>query len=260
MNLGELKRLKEREKELLGSLEKLKKKEAHEVSGLKDEVKRIEDELEEVTRKLRVLESVGSAEPNTFVKFWRFLQKDTWQAWIVSLILLIVLIRFIFFPVLSFVTGSGLPLVVIESCSMYHGESFDKWWTNNADWYEEKRITKEEFESFSFKNGLNKGDIIFVWGHGAPDIGNVIIFNPNSGSSAPHPIIHRVIAENPYETKGDHNSQQLNSGNNIQGIDETNISSEQIVGRSVFRIPLLGWVKLVFFEPFRDAGERGFCK
>ena len=53
-------------------------------------------------------------------KFWAFLQEDSWQSWVVSLILIIIIIKFVFFPLLSFVTGTTLPLVVVESCSMYH--------------------------------------------------------------------------------------------------------------------------------------------
>lgn len=198
---------------------------------------------------------------NIFVRFWKFLQEDSWQSWLVSLVLLVVLIRFIFFPLLGFVTGSSLPLVVIESCSMYHAEGFDDWWAGHSDWYVERGITKEQFEKFSFSNGLNKGDIIFVWGRSSYNIGDVIIFAPNSGSSAPHPIIHRIVGDDPYETKGDHNFGQLIGGNpaNYQNIDETNISPNQIIGKSVFRIPLLGWIKLVFFEPLKAPGERGLC-
>ncbi|MFH1801841.1 MAG: hypothetical protein ABH864_00135 [archaeon] len=199
---------------------------------------------------------------NPVVRFWKFLQKDTWQSWAVSLILLVVLIRFVFFPVLSFATGSGLPLVVIESCSMYHETSnFDTWWNDHSEWYETHGIKKPDFREFSFRNGLNKGDIIIVWGHSDYGVGDVIIFEPNSDSTAPHPIIHRIVGEDPYETKGDHNLGQLTTENplNSQNIDETNISEAQIVGKSVFRIPYLGWIKLIFFEPFRGAGDRGFC-
>ena len=73
---------------------------------------------------------------NQIGKFWAFLKKDTWQSWLVSLILIIIIIKFIFFPGLSFLTSSPLPLVVVESCSMYHESSFDSWWNSNAAYYE----------------------------------------------------------------------------------------------------------------------------
>ena len=113
-------------------------------------------------------------------KFWHFLKQDTWLSWFVSLVLIIVFIKFIFFPVLSLITGASLPLVVVESCSMYHESSFDPWWESNAKWYQSQGISKSDFESFPFKNGLNKGDIIFVWCRSSPDLGDIIIFNARS--------------------------------------------------------------------------------
>jgi signal peptidase I len=168
------------------------------------------------------------------------------------LILIIVIIKFIFFPLLSLATGTSLPLVVVESCSMYHESGFDSWWGQNAAYYESKNINESEFSSFSLKNGLNKGDIIIVNGAKNPEIGDIIIFNANSDSKALHPIIHRVISENPLGTKGDHNFDQLAPGNNVQNIDERNIKQEQVVGKAVFKIPYLGWLKLIFFS-------RGSC-
>jgi len=129
-------------------------------------------------------------------------------------------------------------------------------------WYEPRDITRSEFLSFPFKNGLNKGDIIFVWGRGNYNIGDVIIFEPNPESTAKHPIIHRIISENPTGTKGDHNKGQLTLSDlsNPQNIDETNIPKERIIGKATFKIPLLGWIKLIFFEPFRSPSTRGLCK
>jgi len=192
-------------------------------------------------------------------KSWDFLKEDSWHSMIVTLVLLVVLIKFIFFPLLSFVTGSPLPLVVIESCSLYHEADFEGWWGSNAAWYESKGITKEGFLDFPYRNGLNKGDIIFVWGRGEYNIGDIIIFEPNPESTAQHPIIHRIVSENPFGTKGDHNVEQLMANNNEQHLDETNISDDQVNGKAVFRVPALGWVKLVFFEFSRSPGERGFC-
>ena len=146
---------------------------------------------------------------NVARKLMDFLKEDSWQSWIVSLILLVILIRFVFFPLLSLVTNGPLPLVVIESCSMYHEYDLKEWWSLNEDWYSSKNITEKKFESFSFKNGLNKGDVIFVWSRSEPELGDVVIFEPNPEASAQHPIIHRIISTAPYATKGDHNFQQL---------------------------------------------------
>jgi len=192
-------------------------------------------------------------------RIWNFLKEDSWQSWIVSLVLVIIFIRFIFFPTLSLFTGSSLPLVIVESCSMYHESGFEDWWQRNGVWYEARGISKDDFESFSSKNGLNKGDILLLIGRGSYKKGDIIVFVPNSESAAIHPLIHRLIDEEPYGTKGDHNSDQLKIGNNPSKTDETNIPKGSIIGKTALRIPLLGWIKLVFFEPFRASGERGFC-
>jgi signal peptidase I len=190
-------------------------------------------------------------------RFWEFLKEDSWQSWLVSLVLIIVIIKFIFFPVMSAITGTALPLVVVESCSMYHESNFDSWWSQNAAWYESKNISKVDFEQFTMHNGLNKGDILLVTRAKQPKEGDIIIYNANAN----HPLIHRVISLEPLQTKGDHNTAQLVPGNNKFNLDETNISSSQLVGKASLKvIPLLGWVKLIWFEPSKPANERGFCR
>jgi signal peptidase I len=183
-----------------------------------------------------------------FRKFWQFLKEDSWQSWFVSLIITFVAIKFILFPLLSFALGTSLPLVVVESCSMYHSTSnFNQWWDQNAVWYSSKNISRTTFDSFPFQGGLNKGDIILVSGRVTPRTGNVIIFKANYV----HPIIHRVVGNAPLQTKGDNNLGQL--------AEEQSIGQDQVVGTAVARLPGLGWLKLIFFEGFKPKEERGFC-
>ena len=191
--------------------------------------------------------------------FWGYLKKDTWDSWIVSMLLIVVVIKFVFFPLLTLATGSPLPLVVVESCSMYHETNFDDWWSKNAQWYQNKGISKEEFKEYNMKNGLNKGDIILVTKPDEYEKGDIIIFLPNPESTAVNPIIHRIISENPISTKGDHNTLQFTKNNNIKKLDETDISKERILGKSTLRIPYVGWAKLIWFELSRPEQERGFC-
>ena len=179
--------------------------------------------------------------------FWRFLHEDTWQAWSASCILIILSIKLALFPLLAALTGSPLPLVVVESCSMHHGGQFEAWWNANGPWYETRNITKETFAKFPFKNGITKGDIIFVISAQKVEQGDAIIFT----APTKYPVIHRIIVEQPLQTKGDNNPDQLSF--------EQNITEEQKRGKAVFKIPLLGWVKLIFFEPLRPRNERGFC-
>jgi hypothetical protein len=60
---------------------------------------------------------------------------------------------------------------------------------------------------------------------------------------------------------GDNNNGILTPGNNMYGVDERSINSNQLIGRAVFRIaPGLGWIKLIFYESSKPASEKGFCR
>lgn len=185
---------------------------------------------------------------NALQKFWEFLKKDSFASWIVSLILIFIIIKFILFPVISLISGTSLPLVIVESCSMHHNANFDSWWNQNGAWYEKINLSKSEFSEFTMKNGFTKGDVILVSSPKRIKQGDIIIFTAGTR----YPIIHRIISENPLETKGDNNLEQL--------IIEKNISKEVVLGKAVGKIPFVGWVKLIFFEPFKKKGDRGFCQ
>jgi len=196
---------------------------------------------------------------NPILKFLNFVWNgESFLSWITFILLAFIIIKFVLFPLMSFATGTPLPLVIVESCSMYHGENFDNWWENNRAWYEENNISKEQFENFPLKNGFQKGDIFLVLGEEEPEVGEVIIF---FSGKAQRPIIHRVIDLKPTETKGDNNDKQFTKSNNPEEIDETLIVNNQLLGRATgIRIPYAGWAKLIFFEPLRSESERGFCK
>lgn len=177
-----------------------------------------------------------------------YLKKDSWDSWFVCLILIVVGIKLLFFPALSALTNTQLPIVIVESCSMYHGDNFNSWWEKNPNLYSEYQINKTDFSNFNFRNGINKGDIIFLWGRGEYKKGDTIIFNAETA----HPIIHRIISKEVISTKGDNNDKQISF--------EKNIKLDSIIGKAVFRIPYAGWIKLIFFEPLRPENERGLCK
>lgn len=184
-------------------------------------------------------------------KFWKFLRKDSFASFVVTLILAFIIIKFIFFPTLSFITGTDLPLVIVESCSMYHHEAgFEKTFTSPI--YKGLGITLDNTTNWPFQNGFSKGDVIFVVGSDNIEVGDVMIFNAGTR----YPLIHRVVSSGEtYSTKGDNyktNSDQL--------IFEKGIEKEQIVGEALLKVPLIGWLKLIFFEFNRPASERGFCK
>jgi len=195
-------------------------------------------------------------------KFWFLLWKDdSWKGWIFSIVVLFLFIKLIFFPVLNLVTGTSLPLAIVESCSMYHdGNLFsnvDSWWDRHDGKYDDFTINQLDFQDFSFKRGFNKGDILFIVGTAPEKLeeGDVIIFQGNQRN----PIIHRIVdikennGERTFSTIGDNNNGQLSI--------EKKIHEDQIIGRAVFRLaPYLGWGKLIFFEPLRPSSERGLCK
>ncbi|VVB80417.1 Uncharacterised protein [uncultured archaeon] len=184
----------------------------------------------------------------SFGKFWAFLKEDSWPSFFVSLILILIFIKLIFFPALTFLTGSALPVVIVESCSMYHSQSLENIMQDKI--YSDYGLSFQNTSDWVLKNGFSKGDIIFVLGPQNVKVGDVIIYNAGQRN----PIIHRVIniSNGVYTTKGDHNQGFLPF--------EKSIVSDQIVGKAVFRIPLLGWVKLIFFDWRNPADQRGFCK
>lgn len=209
------------------------------------------DEKKQIEKEFKV-----KREPKTSIgKAWNWVwHSDSGWSWLVALLLAFIIVKFVFFPILSLAFGTSLPLVVIESGSMSHPQgsflgntfdtksAFDEWWVEKSNWYLEHNINNDLASEWPFKGGMEKGDIILVTGHGRLGVGDVIIFNADTV----HPIIHRVIkieeinSERVYSTKGDNNSDQLFS--------EKSIPENAVIGRAIFRIPKLGWIKLIFVE------------
>jgi len=91
--------------------------------------------------------------------------------------------------------------------------------------------------SESMVPNLQKGDLIIVEGAGFYNVGEIVIY------SAPvykYPIIHRIIElrEGGVITKGDNNASP----------DPWVTPQSSIHGKTVLRIPLLGWVKVLAYE------------
>lgn len=197
---------------------------------------------------------------NFWAKLWHFLwYEDSVLSWIVNIILAFLIIKFIVYPGLGLVLGTSYPIVAVVSESMEHNANFDSWWeksvccTKSCDlkskassYYPNNKISVDQFKDFPLKNGFNKGDIIVLSRAENLKAGDVIVFQ----TSRPDPVIHRIIKirevnnQKIYETKGDNNCDQIR----IEGLDETNIKQEQIIGKGVIKIPWLGWVKISFVE------------
>src|SRR3989344_1354401 len=175
-------------------------------------------------------------------KAWNFFWHDeSITSWALNVVVAFLLIRFIFYPVLGIVLGTSFPIVAVVSESMEHGL------------YEGQGISKEQFESFRFKNGFDKGDVIVLWRADRENlqVGEILVFQANKAQ----PIIHRVVkvwqenGEYYYQTKGDHNEDSI-----AGGLEETKISEERIYGKGVLRLPYLGWVKILFVDLVRPLG------
>lgn len=186
----------------------------------------------------------------TWKKLFYFIWEDNsiWS-WIVNIILAFILIKFIVYPGLGLALGTSYPIVAVVSDSMEHnGLPFDEWWAGKSTWYLEYNITKQDFNEFKLKNGFNKGDIIILKGADPADlrIGDVIVFK----TSRPDPIIHRIVnkweEDDAYyfQTKGDKNSDSIRESY----LDETRVSEKQLIGKSLFRIPWLGYIKIWFVD------------
>lgn len=185
---------------------------------------------------------------------WYFIWEDNsiWS-WLVNIALAFVLIKYIVYPGLGLVLNTSHPVVAVVSESMEHSNGFNEWWEKSGKWYIENSIKKEDFGDFPLKNGFNKGDIMVLKGKKPEniEIGDVVVF----WSAKKDPIIHRIVKgwqeNNTYyfQTKGDNyktNPVPIKS----PFLDETKVSSEQIVGNAVLRIPLLGYIKIWFVEFF----------
>src|SRR3989338_7009491 len=96
-------------------------------------------------------------------RVWHFIwEENSIWSWIVNIILVFVLIKFIVYPGLGFLLQTSHPVVAVVSESMEHNSNFDEWWDKSNKWYINNGIKKEEFVNFPLKNGFNKGDIMVL--------------------------------------------------------------------------------------------------
>ncbi|MDO8740837.1 MAG: signal peptidase I [Candidatus Woesearchaeota archaeon] len=200
-------------------------------------------------------------------KTWHFIwHEDSLLSWIVNIILAFVLIKFIVYPGLGLVLGTSHPIVAVVSSSMEHHQQFDEWWAsralcesgacNQGQFYAKYNVTKEDFQKYPFAKGFNIGDIMFLRKADPKSVkmGDIIVFRSPYRSD---PIIHRVIKKwtdgNIYyfRTKGDNNAGHVQ--------DELQITEAQLVGKTLFRVPYLGYVKIGFVKFLCVFGKFNFC-
>ncbi len=196
--------------------------------------------------------------------------EDSILSWVANIVVAFIFIKFIFYPLLALVFATKLPVVAVVSCSMEHrftncGEErlmdnlcgvpgsgsvdHESFWQFCGDFYDDKNITKDQFETFPLSSGFNKGDIIFLRGISIENlkIGDTIVFSANQKA---YPIIHRVVCidyiNNEYlvQTKGDHNKAQISD----VYLNELEIKESQILGKATLRVPFLGYIKIWFTD------------
>ncbi|MFC1801347.1 signal peptidase I [Nanoarchaeota archaeon] len=185
----------------------------------------------------------------TLKKIWDFIwHSNSIWSWIVNIILAFIIIKFLVYPGLGLVLGTSHPIVAVVSESMEHDGNFDQWWAEQQDWYQEHNITKEEFQGFSYRNGFNKGDIMILVKKNPTktEVGDILVFD----SQQANPIIHRIVKKWQvndqwhFQTKGDHNRDSIG----LSSVNEEDINEDRIIGQATLKVPLLGWIKIIFVD------------
>lgn len=180
-------------------------------------------------------------------KIWHFVwHEESLASWLVNLVLSFVLVKWVIYPGVGFLLGTSYPIVAVVSSSMEHnGLGFEDWWEKNGGWYMERGITQEDFGDYSFTNGFNKGDIMVLKGiePKAIKMGMVVVYEHSRYNN---PIIHRVVQIR----EGQGALMFVTKGDNNFDADTELVREEQIqrTGKAIFRLPLLGWVKILFVE------------
>lgn len=218
--------------------------------------------------------SIDRRSINDFKSLLQYIFKgDDLLSHVLFFVVLFVLFKFILLPTIGFLMGTQYPMTVIVSSSMEQdlnsqsmcGESISNddstYWDVCGDFYENNlNISKNDFSTYSYSSGLNRGDVIIVFGKKFENIeeGDVILFKgqdkvtleDNTEESLFYlrygPIIHRVVnvtvneSGSFFTTKGDNNPAIMQK--------ETNIPQEDVLGTAVFRIPYLGLINYYFYE------------
>lgn len=178
-------------------------------------------------------------------KIWYFLwEENSIWSWIANVIIAFILIKFLVYPGLGLILGTSHPIVAVVSSSMEHSAPFDDWWESKKASYEAMGISKDDFKSYPLKSGFNKGDLIILNGKSAQeqDVGDVIVFQTRQ----PDPVIHRIVEK--WEDDSGVHFRTLGDNNRMSIDDERDIPEDRVIGNAVFRIPFLGYVKILFVE------------
>lgn len=206
---------------------------------------------------------------NYLKKFWNYIwHDDSLGSYILHFIFAFVVIKFMLFPVIGFALNNDYPIVAIVSGSMEHkvvynrvcnvhiadiqskSLDYDEWWNYCGSYYQSNyNLSKETFSQFEYKNGLNIGDVMILYGKDPQkiEVGEVLVFIPQDKRffEQKGPVIHRVVQkwtdENGkihFRTKGDHNPVSIDNF-------ENDIIEDNVIGVSVARVPFIGYAKIL---------------
>ncbi len=141
---------------------------------------------------------------------------------------------------MAYALQTDFPVVAVVSRSMEHANPTE----THYPFLQEKSLTIEQIKNLPFDDGIRMGDIVVVRGAPLNEIkaGDVVVYK----FPGREPIIHRVveITEEGLITKGDNNR-------NIDQINEgiaTPIKAENLKGKAILHIPLLGYVKIIYLK------------
>lgn len=216
--------------------------------------------------------------------FWNYVwYGESFGSYALNFFFAFIIIKFIFFPTLGLILNNDYPIVAIVSGSMEHkivdnkicsshvldvskkSLNQDEWWSFCGKYYEDKfNLTKSNFENFDYKNGLNIGDVMILYGKNPRNIqiGEILVFIPQdkmpNGQSMFFtnygPVIHRVVDKYEkdgqlyFRTKGDHNADSRIGF-------ENDIPENDVIGVAIFRVPYVGYVKLLLNNGLNFIGN-----
>lgn len=151
-----------------------------------------------------------------------------------------IFIAFLVNQTLAFALTTDLPVVAVVTSSMQHDESTE---INHYQWLQKNfEYNRSYVDSWPITGGFLIGDMPIVQGSPEYNVGEVIIYSvPNQAV----PVIHRIVkinSDGTYQTKGDHNPQQLPF--------EFSIKKGWIHGKVIIVVPKLGYFKVIVSRIF----------
>ncbi len=209
-------------------------------------------------------------------KFWNFIwYDDSLLSYLLNFLVAYIFIKFILFPGFGFILNNDYPIVAIVSGSMEHkivdhricdkyildisrtSISQEEWWEFCGSYYEKNyNLTLDDFREFDYRNGLNIGDVMVLYGKDVENIqiGEILVFVPQDRNffETKGPVIHRVVkkwkddeGKYHFQTKGDHNDRSFKNF-------ENDITEDNVIGVSILRVPYIGYVKLAGYRIFEN--------